>query len=243
MNRQQPTNSRPHSHRRPAPVLNASLSTLLWCIVLFLAATLPAAASEVGDEPEPPCRALLRQSLTRLSDSVSVASLTTAGAEMQRISEMCPQDWLPCYYVAFLGIQKSLMQMNDPATIERMGEYLKWIDKAEKMKTTDPAETHALRAYYYYVLIALNPAANGQAYYQSVFRECEAAMNEEPLNPRAKVIRYVFEKQMGTFLGGKTDDDGTERKKIEQLFDAEDSTSVEPTWGRELLTFLKYTGQ
>lgn len=95
-----------------------------------------------------------------------------------------------------------------------MEESLKQIESAEKLDSADLSELHALKAYYYYVLIAINSKVNGPKYYTNVFGECEKALEANSKNPRALAISFVFKKQMGSFLHA---DAGDNQKQLPMI--------------------------
>lgn len=183
---------------------------------------------------------LLGQSLGKLQGDVSVAKLNAVSSEMARLADMYPQNWLPPYYQALLGIQATLMTRNgDKAETAAMDNCYRLIEKAATLKAADPSEVHALKAYYYYVLIAMNAKVNGPSLYSRVFGECEKSLVANPQNPRAKAIAFVFKKQMGAFLHAKDNEDDTKQMQaIAALFDKENKSTVLPTWGKEILSYI-----
>ena len=179
---------------------------------------------------------LVAGSLGKLNGPVSIDILLKIRGEMARISDMHPDSWIPYYYQAWLGIQTCLFTRNDKDGM--MEDCLKQIEKAEKLETVDLPELYALKAYYYYALIATNSKVNGPKYYSYVFRECEKALENNSQNPRALAISYVFKKQMGSFLQAKTDDDQHELQGIMAIFDKEDKNTILPRWGKEILSYV-----
>jgi hypothetical protein len=179
---------------------------------------------------------LVANSLNKLRGQVTIDLLSKVRGEMARISDMCPSSWIPLYYQAWLGIQTTLYTRNDKN--ELMEECLNQIETAEKLSSADVSELHALKAYYYYVLIAINSKVNGPKYYSNVFKECEKSLEKNPQNPRALAISCVFKKQMGRFLNANADEDQQELQKITELFDKEDKNTILPRWGKEVLSFI-----
>ena len=116
--------------------------------------------------------------------------------------------------------------------------FVDFREKAEKLKEVDLSEIYALKAYYYYVLIALNSKVNGPKYYSNVFRNCEKALEINAKNPRALAIQYVFKMQMGNFLHAKTDNQQQEQERIMTLFNEENKNTILPRWGKELLSYI-----
>lgn len=179
---------------------------------------------------------LVAGSLGKLNGPVSIDMLLKVRGEMARISDVCPNSWIPYYYRAWLGIQICLFTRNDKDGM--MEDCFKQIEKAEKLEAADKSELYALKAYYYYVLIATNSKVNGPKYYSHVFRECEKALEINSKNPRAMAISYVFKKQMGSFLQAKTDDDQQELQRIIAIFDMEDKNTILPRWGKDILSYV-----
>ena len=110
--------------------------------------------------------------------------------------------------------------------MKKYQQLFKQIEKAEKLKEVDLSEIYALKAYYYYVLIALNSKVNGPKYYSNVFRNCEKALEINAKNPRALAIQYVFKMQMGNFLHAKTDNQQQEQERIMTLFNEENKNTI-----------------
>ena len=179
---------------------------------------------------------LIANSLSKLRGQVTIDMLSKVRGEMARISDMCPNSWIPLYYQAWLGIQTSLYTRTDKNDL--MEECLKQIETAEKLSSADLSELYALKAYYYYVLIAMNSKVNGPKYYSNVFKECEKYLEKNSQNPRAVARSCVFKKQMGHFLNAKEDEDQQELQRITELFDKEDKYTILPRWGKEILSYI-----
>lgn len=184
------------------------------------------------------CDSLIAGSLKKLNGPVSIDVLLKVKGEMARISDICPDSWIPYYYQALLGIQTSLYSRSNKYGL--MEESLKQIETAEKLDSVNFSELFALKAFYYYVLIAIDSKINGPKYYSSVFRECEKSLKINPKNPRALAISFVFKKQMANFLNVKDDEDQKELQSIIDIFDKEDKNTILPRWGKEVLLYLNY---
>ena len=179
---------------------------------------------------------LVASSLSKLNGQISIDLLIKVRGEMTRISDVYPNNWIPYYYQSWLGIQTCLFTRNNEN--DMMEDCFKQIEKAEKLKEVDLSEIYALKAYYYYVLIALNSKVNGPKYYSNVFRNCEKALEINAKNPRALAIQYVFKMQMGNFLHAKTENQQQEQERIMTLFNEENKNTILPRWGKELLSYI-----
>lgn len=179
---------------------------------------------------------LVARSLSKFNGPVSIDMILKVRGEMARISDAYPDSWIPYYYQAWLGIQACLLTRNEQGGM--MEDSFQQIEKAEKLKSADMSELYALKAYYYYVLIATNSKVNGPKYYSNVFRECEKSLEITPKNPRALAISYVFKQQMGNFLKAKTDANQQELQEITDIFDKEDKNTIMPRWGKEILSYI-----
>lgn len=217
-----------------------------WIILLVCACCLSCNVSsqitkQARNNESSTCDSLILQEFAKISDPSQNVNLDVAVADMEQISKMYPDAWLPYYYQAYLGITDCLMNRQSKDAEQKATQYLPVIDNASKQKGADQSEIHALKAYYYYILIALNPQTNGQKYYANVLRECGIAEKFNQENPRAKTIRFVFTQQMGKFMGANKDVNVVkEVNYLKQMFEKEDASSVNPTWGKEVLGFLKY---
>ncbi|MGN1253583.1 MAG: hypothetical protein ACI4T9_03270 [Prevotella sp.] len=179
---------------------------------------------------------LVASSLKRLS-TASPADFPAVYGELSRIADMYPNDWLPLYYQTFLSIQGSLFTHNENSKM--LEPCLQQIEKMQQLKGADLSEVYALKAYYYYVLIALNAKKNGPTYYSQVFGLCEKALKINPKNPRAMAISFVFKKQMGAFLKAQPEGDDTKKMQaISALFDQEKKDNILPHWGKEILSYI-----
>lgn len=179
---------------------------------------------------------LVGRSLRQLNGQMSITLLEKVRSEMARISDMYPESWLPRYYQSLMGIQIALFTRNEQGGM--LDDCLKKIEKLEQLKTADPSEVHALKAYYFYVKIAMNAKENGALYYSHVFGECEKALTSNPQNPRALAIEFVFKKQMGAFMHTEQTDDSKQVLTISDLFDQESKNTILPHWGKELLSYI-----
>lgn len=179
---------------------------------------------------------LVAASLNKLNGPTSIDIFQKVRGEMARICDVYHDSWIPYYYHAWLGIQTCLLSRNDKDGM--MEDCFKQIEKAEKQENADLSELYALKAYYYYVLIATNSKVNGPKYYSHVFRECEKSLEKNSKNPRALAILYVFRRQMASFLQAKTDNGQQELEGIMAIFDIENKNTILPRWGKELLSYV-----
>lgn len=179
---------------------------------------------------------LMIVTLHRYQGQLSIPNLLTIQAEMSRIADMYPDYWLPSYYQTWLGIQLSLITHNQQGNITE--QCIQQIDKLQQMNGVDLSEVYVLKAYYYYVLIALNAKENGPVYYSQVFGSCEKALKINSNNPRALAISYVFKKQMASFMNTQVEDDSKTYQAICDLFDQENEKTLLPHWGKEILKYI-----
>lgn len=184
------------------------------------------------------CDSLVSISLSKLNRPFSIDMLLKVRGELMRISDVYPESWIPYYYQAWLGIQMCLFTGADKDGL--MEDCFQQIQFAEKQKGVDLSELYALKAYYYYVLIATNSKVNGPKYHNYVFRECEKSLDINSKNPRALAILYVFKQQMSSFLQAKTDNNLQELQEIMAIFDKEDKNTILPRWGKEILSYVNH---
>lgn len=174
---------------------------------------------------------LLEQSIKKVQGNPTSEGLLNCVSELKRINAMYPDNWLSYYYGILFELQYSLLNLS--ANTESLLKDAKdSLDMLKKNKKANASEVCTLEGYYYYVLIAKDPAKNGSAYYKNVFDSYQKALNLNPNNPRARLMLLTFKLDMGQFLGEKPRNMYQELLTIKKMYEEESPKRLEPTWGK-----------
>ena len=161
-------------------------------------------------------------------------------SELKRVEVMFPdENWLTDYYIALYEIQATMGNKN-PDNAALLRDAKDYIDKLKIDKVADQSEICTVEGYYYYALIAANPAYNGQLYYTSVLDSYNKALVINPDNPRALLLLMVFKLNMAKSTGLHFNEDfSTMIERIRVLLEKEDKKSITPHWGTNTYESLK----
>lgn len=186
---------------------------------------------------------LLGQSIKKVQGVPTSEVLLNCVSELKRIDAMYPDNWLSYYYGALFELQYSLLNLSSN-TEALLKEAKDAVDMLKKHTKANASEVYTLEGYYYYVLIAKDPAKNGSIYYKNVFDSYQKALNLNPNNPRARLLLLTFKLNMGQFLGEQPENVHQELLAIKKIYEEESTQTLEPTWGKSSLDkiMLQYSG-
>ncbi|MCD7938408.1 MAG: hypothetical protein LUG98_16235 [Tannerellaceae bacterium] len=154
----------------------------------------------------------------------------------ERISSMEPDAWLPLYYQAYTDIN---LFFSAPQTGEKWladaEECLEKLREIKRLPKEVQSEIVSLRGYYYFALMALNPAQNGPKYSGNTLGLYGEALKLNPDNPRAIQLNALLQQQVAAFMGGSYAQLGEDMEKAARLHAEEDKESVLPHWVLEIV--------
>ena len=185
-------------------------------------------ASPVSAQSTAEMNRLLGSSLQKIRPN-DIQSVMQGISELKRIATIYPEQWLPIYYQALFAIQYAIQRLDDKASAALL------IDKAEHLAGADLSEVYTLAGFYDTALIVQNPSVNGMRYYSDAIGNYQRAIHQNAANPRPRLLLYLFNEQMNKFTGGTNFNAEKDLQKIKSLFDKEQKTDFEPSWGKDLI--------
>lgn len=162
----------------------------------------------------------------------SAASVINGIAELKRLETMYPKEWLPTYYKTLFALRFAIGQPTDSHAAPLLNAAKADLDRLEAMQAADRSEVLTLKGFYFTALIMQNPAVNGIRYYQDALANYQKAINENPTNPRPRLLLHRFNENMSKFTGRKNPDADNDLKTIRELFDKEHVEGLMPSWGK-----------
>lgn len=203
----------------------------LW---IFLTITISGYAQNAID-----CDAALQQVLSKVKEEKEMSGLYNHVNTLKRLSAMCPGQWLPDYYIAYFDLKLVLSKATDkPADL--LQEVSEKLTALKSNAQANASEVATLEGYYYYAMIAQDPAVNGQKYYREVMNGYEKAIRLDPSNPRPQLQLAIFQHRMAAFM--KQPDDGfcDKLQQLEQTFrDFRPAGATAPDWGLPELVYVR----
>lgn len=176
----------------------------------------------------------MEKALAKVDSAKSVKDLSLARNQFERISQMYADEWLPAYYIAYSDILSVYMGQKNEKALENAKTNL---DKLSSYAKADKSEVNTLLGYYYMALITLDPATNGQKYFNNVNSSFSKAIEQNPNNPRAVYLSAFFEQNLPEGLrSGK--DFCTEMKRAKELYAKEQKSVQKPYWGEYFLDMI-----
>lgn len=201
---------------------------LYLCIALFTF------TMELSAQSNPVYEQAMEKALAKVDSASSVKDLAAARNQLERISLMYADEWLPPYYMAYADILSVYMGQKSEKALENAKTNL---DKLSSYAKVDKSELNTLLGYYYMALIMLNPATNGQKYFNNVNSSFSKALEQNPDNPRAVYLSAFFEQNLPEGLrSGK--DFCAEMSKAKELYAKEQKSVDKPYWGEYFLNTL-----
>lgn len=186
-----------------------------------------------------PFEELLNETLSKLDGNTSPDRFSTCVAELKRIAVMHPKEWITYYYISLYEIQQifSNLSGNNEALLS---DAMANIELLKQNREADKSEVSTIEGYYYYAVIAANPAKNGPVYYKNVLDGYQKALKYNPENPRAQLLLLIFKRNMAGYTGCNYEEDVYSKLiEIEKLFKKEAFGYLKPSWGENTLITMK----
>ena len=196
------------------------MKSLIFNLFMFAFASM---ASPVSAQSTAEMNRLLGSSLQKIWPN-DIQSVTQGISELKRIATIYPEQWLP-----------AIQRPDDKASVALLIDAKQNIDKAEHLAGADLSEVYTLAGFYDTALIVQNPSVNGMRYYSDAIGNYQRAIHQNAANPRPRLLLYLFNEQMNKFTGGTNFDAEKDLQKIKSLFDKEQKTDFEPSWGKDLI--------
>jgi len=159
--------------------------------------------------------------------------------QLERFSMNQPQEWLPYYYMAYADIQLSFMLPSKDDKKRYLTDAQSCLAKLTNLSGANQSEVYTLKGFRLYALIASDPQTNGPLYYGELTACYDKALALNANNPRALILSALFKNDMAKFMHQSYPDFQKEIEKAATLFAAEDTATVNPTWGKAWLDRAK----
>ncbi len=180
----------------------------------------------------------MSKAVAKLDSSYTIPALKQQKNQFDRISSKYTKEWLPVYYSVYCNVQSVYMNAKAENSVALLDEAKEKLSALEKFENTDKSEVNTLWGYYFTALISLDPQNNGAKYFGQVMSYYKQAIAEDADNPRPVYLLAFFEKNLPPFMQqGK--DFCAELQKAEILYQAEETKTIAPHWGREFLHMLQ----
>ncbi|RBL89042.1 hypothetical protein [Chitinophaga flava] len=185
------------------------------------------------------CQNMLQQVLTRVKEEKDISKLYDQVNTLKRLSAMYPGEWLPDYYIAYFDL-KLVLSKAGAKPEDLLQEAADKLTALKANNSADMSEVYTLEAYYYYAMISLNPAVNGQKYYREVIGGYEKAIRLSQQNPRPQLQLAIFQNRMAAFTKAADNSFCDKLQQVEKTFhDFKPATAVSPDWGLPELLYVK----
>lgn len=164
----------------------------------------------------------------RINRPTGTSELMAARAQLERMSSQPEADWLTFYYLAYADLELSFRMENTEHRSQYINEAQNYL---KKINGGDKSEVETLRGYVYFALMAIDPATNGPKYYTDIISCYSKALDANPDNPRALLLNAIFMNNMTKSMGGQYKQFEADVVRSRELFEKQDSISVNPHWG------------
>lgn len=179
----------------------------------------------------------MESAINKLEEVEISSDLQLCNNTFKRISNAYGEEWLAAYYLAYTNIELAYWERESQQNRERLEEAEIYLQRLDKMATSDKSEVENLWGYYYMCLISGNPAL-GRTLFKSTITKFEDAMELNPQNPRPVILLALFEQNLPPMIKS-TRDRLSERERAVELFDSEEKSFEKPYWGENFVRMIK----
>jgi len=166
-----------------------------------------------------------------------VSDFMQVRSQLERFLMAQPQLSLATYYLAYVDIKLSLVDLSADNKEKYLAEAETCLNKLSGMKDIDKSEVLTLKGLRLYALMASNPQTNGPKYSGEIFSLYATALALNPNNPRPIILSALFKYDMAKYLHQTYESFPKDIEKASTLFAAQDSTLLTPTWGKNWVDF------
>lgn len=205
---------------------------LYLCIGLFMFC-----AALLAQESKEQYQKALAKTLVQVDSAKSTKDLLLAQNQLERISQVYKNEWLPIYYTAYVDLQSVFYEPKNENNEKILTRAKAELDKLDSFSSADQSEVNTLWGYYYMAMIILDPQVNGAKYFSDVNLSFEKAMKQNAENPRAKFLSAYFEQNLPDFLRSKRNF-CDEMKQAKALYAKQPKTLEKPYWGESFLNMI-----
>ena len=181
------------------------------------------------------CAQDLSAVVTNMKKANTEKEYVTLRSELERLCIQSPGEWLPYYYIAYADVQLSFRTPSKEARLKYINDADSYLKKLADKPDADASEVYTLKGYRLYALIAFDPQTNGPKYFGEVTQNYQKALELNPDNPRAIMLRAMFNNDMAKFMHRSYEGFEAEISKAATLFTRNNEQPNHPSWGKEWL--------
>ena len=179
----------------------------------------------------------MQKAVNKLDAAMNIDELSDTRNLFERIAMKFNNKWQPVYYIAYCDMQMVFFDIKSEVNNTRLEDAKKQLEKLELFADVDESELNTLWGYYYNARIAINPES-AQTLFGQVIASLEKAIELNPDNPRAIILRAFFNQYLPSFVKLKIDMEA-EVNKAKELFGKEEKSIVNPYWGAYFINQIK----
>ncbi|WP_321519874.1 hypothetical protein [uncultured Bacteroides sp.] len=179
------------------------------------------------------CAQDLSAVVTDVNKANSEKEYVTVRNELERLCIQSPGEWLPHYYMAYVDVQLSFRTQSREARLKYINDAENYLKKLADKPDADASEVYTLKGYRLYALVAFDPQTNGPKYFGEVTQNYQKALELNPNNPRAIMLRAMFNNDMAKFMHRSYESFEAEISKAATLFTRNNEQPNHPSWGKE----------
>jgi hypothetical protein len=158
---------------------------------------------------------------------------TEAIATFERIASVEKTNWLPNYYIAFIGTINAFETKDKAAVTALISRSQQAIDDASLISPNNP-EIMVVQAMLYTAILVQDPMTNGQKYSVLALEQYDKALAIDPKNPRAVFSKAEFEIGGAKYWGTDTKPMcAAIAKSIELFTNFKPQSQFHPNWGAD----------
>lgn len=158
---------------------------------------------------------------------------TEAIATFERIASVEKTNWLPNYYIAFIGTINAFATKDKTAATALINRAQQAIEDATAISPNN-SEIMVVQAMLYTAILVQDPMNNGQKYSPLVLEQYNKAIAINPNNPRALFSKAEFEIGGAKYWGTDTKPMCAAIEKSLELFaNFKPESQFHPNWGAD----------
>ncbi|NVO85126.1 hypothetical protein [Hymenobacter terrestris] len=133
---------------------------------------------------------MMTAAVAELMSTGDPAVLRASAAKMERAATVKPQDWLPRYYQAYALLIHTFQSKEDgDAKDKTLDQAEAALAQARKLAGADESELLVLQAYIHQARLSISPMLRSMKYSGMVNEAVEKAIQLNPTNPRAYLVK------------------------------------------------------
>ena len=183
--------------------------------------------------------AAMKKNLTALDTSFkNPADLLTVANNFERVATAEKNQWLPYYYAALCQVNYGFMEQNKEKIDGYADKATTLISKADSLSPNN-SEISCVKSMIASCHMMVDPMQRWQEYGQESSSNMEAAMQQDPANPRpyylkGQSLKYTPEQ----FGGGCTTAKPQLQIALDKFTTFKPSSEISPNWGKERVEML-----